>query len=59
MGSVIEDIYRDRRQLTHENAARELAICWNGTAVDNAHGLLSAVQAKYQNNSYRKSANIS
>ena len=39
MGSVIEDIYGDHRQLSHENAARELAICWNGPAVNKADGL--------------------
>ena len=57
MGSVIEDIYGDHRQLSHENAARELTICWN-KAVNKADGLLRAVQAKYQNNFFRKSANI-
>lgn len=58
MGSVIEDIYGDHRQLTHENAAKELVIRWNGPAVNKADDLISAVQARYHNNFLRKGSNI-
>ena len=58
MGSVIEDIYGDHRQLTHDNAAKELVIRWNGPAVNKADDLISAVQARYHNNFLRKSVSI-
>lgn len=58
MGSVIEDIYGDHRQLAHQNAAKELEIRWNGPAVNKADALITAVQARFHNNFTRKASDI-
>ena len=49
MGNVVQDVFGHHRQLSHENAARELFIRWNGPDVTAADPLLQRVQAKYGN----------
>ena len=55
MASVIKNIFGENRQLTHQNAASELFVRWNGPAVGSADDLLDDVQTKYQNNFVRSS----
>ena len=53
MASVIKDIFGEHRQLTHQNAALELFVRWNGPSVASADELLAQVQAKHNNNFVR------
>lgn len=49
MGNVVQDVFGHHRQLSHENAARELFIRWNGPDVTSSDPLLERVQARYKN----------
>ena len=49
MGNVVQDVFGHHRQLSHENAARELFIRWNGPDVMAADPLLDKVQNRYKN----------
>ena len=49
MGNVVQDVFGHHRQLSHENAARELFIRWNGPDVTASDPLLDRVQAKFGN----------
>ena len=44
MGSVLKDVFAPKRQLRHENAAKELLIRWNGPAVGHVEGLVKEAQ---------------
>ena len=49
MGNVVQDVFGQHRQLSHENAARELFIRWNGPDITASDSLLDKVQRKYGN----------
>ena len=58
MASVVEDVFGQHRQLSHENAELELMIRWNGPDVHHAGPLISDVQKTYANNFIRKTTDI-
>ena len=49
MGNVVQDVFGHHRQLSHENAAKELFIRWNGPDVTSSDRLLERVQNTFAN----------
>ena len=46
MGSVIQEVFGNHRQLDHKNAAKELSIRWNGPELCRSDDLVWAVRRK-------------
>ena len=58
MASVIGDIFGTRRQLSHQNAAKELIVRWNSPDVFAADDLIKAVQDRHNFEFVRRTTDI-
>ena len=54
MGSVLKEVFSTKRQLRHDNAAKELLVRWNGPPVARAGGLVREVQTTYRHQFVRR-----
>ena len=54
MGSVLKEVFSTKRQLRHENAAKELLVRWNGPPVAKAGGLVREVRSTYRHQFVRR-----
>lgn len=58
MGSVLKEVFSYKRQLKHENAAKELIIRWNGPAIGAADRLIHDVQRSHKFDFVRRDARV-
>lgn len=58
MASVAKEVFGAHRQLSHENAAKELVVRWNGPDTCSADWLVTEVQRRHKYNFTRSATSI-